>query len=429
MSHSWWQSILAFLAIAVLSLAAVFGLARGHDAFAARTGLSEGQTLGAPVLSATGDRLARIRSDGAVEVTDLAGQGIGLVRGHGSPLVSVHFSADGEAVITVDEDGIIRRTGLGGLALRDRVHGDPPARLAWAGVWDGGLATPARMLRAWEFSHAPWSPAASLPATGRRSPLLPKGIRPAPGRMFRDCENCPEMVVVPTGTFQMGSPEGEAGRDDDEGPQRPVRIGYRFAVGKTEVTWAEWEACVADGGCNGAGPEGAGGDEGWGRGSRPVINVSWEDAQAYAEWLSRKTGERYRLLSEAEWEYVARAGTSTRFSWGEDDPTCSRGASNAANYRSCTSDRTEPVGFSAANAFEVHDLHGNVWEWVEDCYVDSYSGAPTNGSARIVSDCPRRVLRGGSWYITPLYLRSAYRNGINPSNRINYIGFRVARTL
>jgi len=253
------------------------------------------------------------------------------------------------------------------------------------------------------------------------------------GQTFRDTQSGggqgPEMVVVPAGSFRMGSTESEAGRDDDEGPQRTVRINYQFAVGKYEVTWAEWEACVADRGCSNSGPDSAGGDEGWGKGNRPVIEVDWNDAQAYVQWLSRKTGEEYRLLSEAEWEYVARAGTRTRFSWGDGDPTCSRGASNGANFGSCTSDRTEPVGFSAANAFGLHDLHGNVWEWVEDCYASSYSGAPTDGSARIVSACSRRVLRGGSWKGNPRYLRSADRGRSYPTFRSGSWGFRVARTL
>ncbi|MEM9740507.1 MAG: SUMF1/EgtB/PvdO family nonheme iron enzyme [Pseudomonadota bacterium] len=256
----------------------------------------------------------------------------------------------------------------------------------------------------------------------------------SPGDEFRDCDECPEMVVIPSGSFVIGSPSSEAGRQDDEGPLRTVQIGYELAVGKYEVTWAEWEACVADGGCDNAGPLGAGGDNGWGRGSRPVIRVSWEDAQAYVLWLSRKTGERYRLLSEAEWEYAARGVTTptaafTRFSWGDGDPTCSRGARNGAVFIPCEGSETEPVGFSAANAFGLHDLHGNVWEWTQDCYQDSYSGAPTDGSARLVSGCSQRVLRGGSWVSNPIRLRSANRSRYLPSNRGVDVGFRVARTL
>jgi len=266
-----------------------------------------------------------------------------------------------------------------------------------------------------------------------------------PGQTFRDQLSGggrgPEMVVVPAGSFIMGSPPGEAGRDEDEddtagagGRQRTVRIDEPFAVGRFEVTWDEWEACVADGDCDNAGPLGAGGDNGWGRGSRPVIEVDWHDATAYARWLSGKTGETYRLLTEAEWEYVARGVTSpvatpTRFGWGDRDPVCTRGAPNGANFSACASDRTEPVEFSAENAFGVHDMHGNVWEWVEDCYVNSYSGAPTDGSARIVSNCSLRVLRGGSWGYVPLTLRSANRIRNHPSDRYDDVGFRVARTL
>ncbi len=246
-----------------------------------------------------------------------------------------------------------------------------------------------------------------------------------PSATFRDCENCPEMVVVPAGAFTMGSPTSEAGRDDDEGPQRRVRIAEPFAVGRFEVTFDEWDACVAEGGCDGYRPD----DRGWGRGDRPVINVSWRHATAYADWLSRKTGEDYRLLSEAEWEYVARAGTSTRFSWGEDDPACERGAPNGAVFSACDGSGTQAVGFSALNGFGIHDMHGNVWEWVEDCYVENYSGAPSDGSARIVSDCSRRVLRGGSWYLNPSGLRSALRVRVDPSNRSDDVGFRLARTV
>ena len=242
------------------------------------------------------------------------------------------------------------------------------------------------------------------------------------GRRFKDCAECPEMVVVPSGSFTMGSPSSEDGRDDDEGPRHRVRIEYPLAVGVYEVTFSEWEACVNAGGCGGYVPD----DEGWGRGNRPVINVSWEDAQSYVRWLSQKTGHKYGLLSESEWEYVARAGTDTRYSWGNE---ISR---NRANCDGCGSrwddEQTSPVGSFSANAWGVHDMHGNVWEWVKDCWNGSYVGAPTDGSAWESGSCNRRVLRGGSWFSLPWLLRSANRYGDTASeNRYDYGGFRVIR--
>jgi formylglycine-generating enzyme required for sulfatase activity len=255
-----------------------------------------------------------------------------------------------------------------------------------------------------------------------------------PGDVFSDCAGCPSMIVVPAGTFTMGSPPTENGRSEHEGPQRTVTIGSDFAVGRYEVTWAEWDACVADGGCSSAGPDGAGGDEGWGKGERPVINVSWDDAQAYVSWLSRKTGKTYRLLSEAEWEYAARAGTSRAYWWG------SSASHEYANYGSdeCCSglatgrdqwENTAPVGSFPANGFGLYDMHGNVWEWTQDCWNDSYSGAPKNGSAWTSGNCSRPVVRGGSWYFNPQILRSADRFSIDTWTRDKGCGFRVARTL
>jgi formylglycine-generating enzyme required for sulfatase activity len=242
-----------------------------------------------------------------------------------------------------------------------------------------------------------------------------------PGDTFKDCDECPEMAVVPAGSFIMGSPESEEGRFSEEGPQRRVTIARPFAVGKFSVTFAAWNACVADGGCNGHRPS----DQGWGRGTRPAITVSWHDAQAYAAWLSRKTGERYRLLSEAEWEYAARAGTTTRFSCGDGE-----GCLDAvAWYFRNSGSRTQPVGQKAANNFGLHDMHGNVWEWTEDCWNDSYRGAPTDASAWTGGDCSSRVLRGGSWSADPGFLRSASRGGISSSYWSGKVGFRVARTI
>ena len=243
-----------------------------------------------------------------------------------------------------------------------------------------------------------------------------------PGKRFRDCEECPEMVVVPAGSFMMGSPGSEEGRDYDEGPVHRVTIGRAFAVGVYEVTFGEWDACVSGGGCGGHRPD----DQGWGRGRRPVINVSGRDAQGYLAWLSGKTGKEYRFLSESEWEYVARAGTRTRYWWGDGI------GRNRASCNICGSRygrRTAPVGSFPANAFGLHDVHGNVREWVGDCWNDGYHGAPADGSAWESGDCSWGVLRGGSWNsILPGYLRSASREwGI--SGRRPYNGFRVARTL
>jgi len=248
------------------------------------------------------------------------------------------------------------------------------------------------------------------------------------GERFRDCPDCPELVVVPAGSFMMGSPSGEQGRGNDEGPRHRVTIAEPIAVGVYEVTFAEWDACVAAGGCRYR-PV----DQGWGRGNRPVINVSWEDAQEYVQWLSRETGQDYRLLSEAAWEYAARAGTATPFHFGSTistdqanyDGNYTYGSGRKGVYR----EQTTPVGSFPANKFGLHDVHGNVWEWVEDRWHDSYSGAPSDGSVWNAGNNSRRVFRGGSWDYVPDSLRAAFRYGNEPDLRYYGLGFRVARTL
>ena len=248
---------------------------------------------------------------------------------------------------------------------------------------------------------------------------------PKPGETFRDCAVCPRVVVVPSGRYRMGSSPDEEGRDRDEGRKDPVEIREPLAVGIFEVTFDEWDACVAKGGCAGYRPR----DRGWGRGDRPVIFVSWRDARSYVEWLSRTTGNDYRLLTEAEWEYVARANkpARTRFTWGDAV------GSGRANCESCGSRwddrRTSPVGSFSANAFGVHDLHGNVAEWVEDCYEADYAKAPSDGTAFSRTNCPKRVLRGGAWNDKPRYLRSANRSRSDPGKRAPGFGFRVVRAL
>jgi formylglycine-generating enzyme required for sulfatase activity len=264
-------------------------------------------------------------------------------------------------------------------------------------------------------------PACPLSAAEERA-LRPKDS-------FKECAACAEMVVVPAGSFAMGSPTSEPGRSDDEGPQRTVTFKRQFAVGRFAVTFDEWDACVADGGCNGYRPF----DEGWGRGRRPVIHVNWNDAQTYLAWISLKTGKGYRLLSEAEREYVTRAGTTTPFWLGSSISLDQANYIGTDTYSSSTGGfrrQTVPVDSFQPNQWGLYQVHGNVREWTEDCYNKTYTGAPNDGSAWTKGDCDRRALRNGSWTNKPALLRSAFRGTIaNNSVRSDTIGFRVARTL
>ena len=244
------------------------------------------------------------------------------------------------------------------------------------------------------------------------------------GEVFRDCDVCPEMVVVPAGSFIMGSPETEEGRRENEGPQRRVTIGYAFAVGVYEVTFDEWDACVQGGGCGGYVPSAL-----TGRGRRPVSEVRWEDAWLYADWLTEQTGEEYRLLSEAEWEYVARVGTQTARYWGDETrEQCQYANGDSSVGCRDRQERMAPVGTYRPNGFGLYDVLGNVWEWVDDCYA-GYDDAPTDGLSSYAGDCDYRVLRGGGFYYAPDYLRSALRRRGDASSRNLHHGFRVARVL
>lgn len=264
-----------------------------------------------------------------------------------------------------------------------------------------------------------------------------------PGKRFRDCAACPEMVVLPPGTFTMGSPDAEAGRHRTEGPAHQVTIGYSFAMGVYEVTFAEWEACVDAGGCNGYRPKRRFFGRNLGHPRNPVTRVGWEDVPGYLAWLSEETGNRYRLPSEAEWEYAARSGTTTPYYTGD---TVSQ---DEANYGRYFVGRPVAVGSYPANPFGLHDMLGNVAEWCEDCWNANYVGAPTDGSAWREGDCDLRVLRGGHWAsdaegfrtgVKPRDLRAASRDvGPPPPNWIRQrlkegsrdvvIGFRVVRDL
>jgi formylglycine-generating enzyme required for sulfatase activity len=243
---------------------------------------------------------------------------------------------------------------------------------------------------------------------------------------FQECTRCPAMAVMPSGSFTMGSPNTETAADSDEFSQHPVTIAEPFAVSKFEVTFDNWDTCYELGGCR-IRPD----DYGWGRGDRPVVGVDWDDAQQYVAWVSKQTGKTYRLLSEAEWEYAARAGTTTAYSWGDDVEPNGVAMANCFDCGSQWDDKeTAPVGSFAPNAFGLNDMLGNVWEWVEDCYHDSYDAAPNDGSAWTAGDCKERVSRGGSWGDFPqVLLRTAFRLRTPPVNRYEGLGFRVGRTL
>jgi formylglycine-generating enzyme required for sulfatase activity len=289
------------------------------------------------------------------------------------------------------------------------------------------------------------------------------------GDIFKECESCPDMMVIPSGSFKMGSSVTESGRYPREGPQHPVTIAAPFAIGKFHVTFDQFAAFVAethyDGG-TGCWIYGLGGqlldkaDASWRKpgfdqsGSHPVTCLNWNDANAYVGWLAGKAGRGYRLLSEAEWEYAARAGTTTPFFFGTETKDICRfanGADETAKRANSISPQwpiapcsdgfanTSPVGSFLPNGFGLSDMSGNVWDWLMDCYHATYgywvktgaarTGAPSDGSPWMSASCETRVLRGASWDFAPRYLRVAFRGWDYPGNRYNIYGLRVARTL
>ena len=275
-----------------------------------------------------------------------------------------------------------------------------------------------------------------------------------PGKPFRDCDDCPEMVVIPTGTFVMGSPDHETAKDNNEGPRHALKLTRRFAVGKYEVTRDEYGMFVNETGHDTPGGCSVWDGEDWTKdghrswrdpgysqtGRDPAVCINWHDAKTYVDWLSRKTGKDYRLLSESEWEYVARAGTGTQRYWGDlsEGAICHKangaGSETSLKWRNETcSDghtRTSPVGTFGPNGWGPYDMIGNAWEWVEDCWHNDYMGAPSDGSAWTSGgNCGKRVLRGGSWINSSEDLRSANRLRFSPRNRLSSFGFRIARML
>jgi formylglycine-generating enzyme required for sulfatase activity len=273
---------------------------------------------------------------------------------------------------------------------------------------------------------------ATLPVTPKPGAAVP-GINAGPlehdvGSTFKDCETCPDMVVTPAGRFRMGAPKTEKGHQPAEEPQHEVTVAAPLAIGKFEVTFDDWEACALEGGCANYRPQ----DGGWGRGRRPVIYVSYDDAKAYVEWLRQKSGKAYRLLSEAEWEFAARGGTSTPFAGGETlaptqanfDASIAAGSKKQRSYQGTTVE----VGTFPPNPYGLFDMEGNVFEWVEDCWNPTHAGAPDDASPR-GGDCKRRVAKGGAWYYEAEFARPSARMSFPQGSRLNIIGFRVARPL
>jgi len=262
---------------------------------------------------------------------------------------------------------------------------------------------------------------------------VPTDLAASSSRFFRECNECPVLAVVPAGRALIGSPNDEPGHNSEEGPQRSVVFRQPFAIGRSEVTFDQWFACIAEGGCRAYRP----GDYGWGTGARPVINVSWSDATAYTEWLSRKTGASYRLPSEAEWEYAARGCKvecpSTAFWFGNtitpDQANYDWRYSYEGSPKAQALRQTIAADSGAANPFGLLHTQDNVREWVQDCWNATLAGLPSDGAPRTTGDCSRKVVRGGSWSDEPQDLRTAKRSWSPPDERRAQIGFRVARSL
>jgi formylglycine-generating enzyme required for sulfatase activity len=256
-----------------------------------------------------------------------------------------------------------------------------------------------------------------------------------PGKtFFQECDICPVMAVVPAGSNLVGSPGHESGRSSNESPQQPVVLRVPLAVARSEISFEEYIACVNEGGgCPASLPN----DNGWGYGKQPAMNVSWDDAQAYVAWLSKKTRARYRLLSEAEWEYAARgcakACESLPFWFGieisKDRVNYDSRVAYLGSPKATKRGRTVPVDASEPNPFGLLHVHGNVREWVEDCWAETLAELPRDGQPRTGGDCSRRVVRGGSYDDEPKDVRTAKRFWQVPTDRRSQIGFRVAREL
>ena len=350
--------------------------------------------------------------------------------GQGGPALTPQGAVEDPAAIS-ETRAILQQLGFMGDASRggDNALEDAIKRFqAKAGLAPDGQLTPTLLA----VLRATKTQVAALPVTPKPGGPVP-GIGGGPlehevGSTFKDCETCPDMVVIPAGRFLMGASKAEKGHQPAEEPQHEVTVAAPLAISKYEVTFDEWEACALEGGCANHRPQ----DSGWGRGRRPVIYVSYDDAKAYLDWLRQKSGKAYRLPSEAEWEFAARGGTSTPFAAGETlaptqanfDASSLPGSRKPGTYQGTTVE----VGSFPPNPYGLHDMEGNVFEWVEDCANKNHAGAPVDASPR-GGDCQRRVTKGGAWYYEAEFARPSARMSFPKGSRLNVIGFRVARTV
>jgi len=364
----------------------------------------------------------------------------------GSPKVCLDAAGCGKPALALPAENVLNDQGvlsearailqqLGFITDKSRGGGDDATLedaikrfQAKAGLTPDGQITPSLLA----VLRATKTQVAALPVTPKPGATVP-GITSGPlehevGSTFTDCESCPDMVVVPAGRFLMGAAKSEKGHQAAEEPQHAVTVASPLAVSKFEITFDDFEACALEGGCNNYRPQ----DGGWGRGRRPVIYVSYDDAKAYVDWLRQKSGKAYRLLSEAEWEFAARGGTSTPFAAGEKLQVTQANfdaSSETANHkRGSYEGKTVEVGSFPPNPYGLHDMEGNVFEWVEDCWNPSHAGAPSDASPR-GGDCKRRVAKGGAWYYEAAFARPSARTSFPKGSRLNVIGFRVARPL
>ncbi len=362
----------------------------------------------------------------------------------GSPKVCLDATGCGETTLALPPEGVLSDQAaltetrailkqLGFISETSRGSGDDALEdavkrfQAKAGLTADGQVTPS-LLAVLRATKTQIGALPVMPKPGTSAPIISGPLEHEVGSTFRDCESCPDMVVAPAGRFLMGAAKADKGHQPAEEPQHEVTVAAPLAIAKFEITFDEWETCALEGGCANYRPQ----DGGWGRGRRPVIYVSHDDAKSYVDWLRQKSSKAYRLLSESEWEFAARGGTSTSFAGGETlqptqanfDASSQTSSRKPGTYQGMSVE----VGSFPPNPYGLHDMEGNVFEWVEDCSNQTHAGAPADASPR-GGDCQRRMAKGGAWYYEAEFARPSARMSFPKGSRLNVIGFRVARPL